>query len=89
MQLAINAVILAVAFTVVTRLMQFRKAPLNRFIKKLRFLTNGFKLVTSTTEQVAALRSHGVKDTRSYSHAELLTRFVKYSFVVLVRLTCQ
>ncbi|RKL35174.1 hypothetical protein BFJ70_g8032 [Fusarium oxysporum] len=75
MQLAINAVILAVAFTVVTRLMQFLKAPLNRFIKKLRFLTNGFKLVTSTTEQeVAALRSHGVKDTRSYSHAELLTR---------------
>ncbi|KAF4959450.1 hypothetical protein FGADI_1671 [Fusarium gaditjirri] len=75
MQLAINAVILAVAFTVFTWLVQSRKVPINRFVKKLRFLTNGFRLGAPTTEQeLVTLRNHAIHGTRPYSCAELLTR---------------
>ncbi|KAJ4138417.1 hypothetical protein NW768_002248 [Fusarium equiseti] len=44
MQLAINAIILVLAFTVVAKPIQFRKA-VNRLIKKLRSATNGFEKV--------------------------------------------
>ncbi|KAH7148028.1 YqcI/YcgG family-domain-containing protein [Fusarium sp. MPI-SDFR-AT-0072] len=75
MQLAINAVILFIAVTAVARLIHFRKAPINQFIKKLRFIMNGFKLKTLATEQKEATSlPDNVNGTRSFSQAELLTR---------------
>ncbi|KAF5551497.1 ycgG [Fusarium phyllophilum] len=75
MQLAINAVILLVAVTVVAKLIQYRKAPINRFIKKLGFLTNGSKLGTSASKQEeTTLCNDDVNENRSPSLTELLTR---------------
>jgi hypothetical protein len=76
MQLAINAIIFVLAFVVVAKPLQFRKA-ISQFIKKLRFVTDGFKLGTFVSElEKAALLPDDVDETRPFSHAELLTRFV-------------
>ncbi|KAG5753348.1 hypothetical protein H9Q70_004017 [Fusarium xylarioides] len=75
MQLAINAVILFIVVSVVTRLIQSRKAPINHFIKKLRFLTNGSKLgIPAPKQEEATLRTDDVNEPWSSSLAELLTR---------------
>lgn len=75
MQLAINAVILFTAATVVAKLIQFRKAPIDQFIKKLRFITNGFKLGTPPSKhEEAALRADDVNEIPSSSATQLLTR---------------
>ncbi|CZR45686.1 uncharacterized protein FPRO_15138 [Fusarium proliferatum ET1] len=75
MQLAINAVILFTAVTVVAKLIQFRKAPINQFLKKLRFITNGFKLGTPPSKhEEAALRVDDVNEIPSSSSTDLLTR---------------
>ncbi|KAF5989788.1 hypothetical protein FBULB1_633 [Fusarium bulbicola] len=75
MQLAINAIILSIAVTVATRLIQSRKAPINQLVKKLRSLTNGSKFRAPVSKQEeAASHTHGVNETQSSHSAELLTR---------------
>ncbi|KAG5796621.1 hypothetical protein H9Q69_004371 [Fusarium xylarioides] len=75
MQLAINAIILFIAVSVVTRLIRSRKAPINHFIKKLRFLTNSSKVgIHASKQEEATLRTDDVNETLSSSLAELLTR---------------
>lgn len=88
MQLAINAVILFIVVTVVAKLIQFRKAPISQFIKKLGFITNGFKLWTPPSKQEEALRTDDVNEAPSSPLAELLTRFATYSSGAIARLTC-
>jgi hypothetical protein len=87
MQIAVNAVMFVIVFVVVTKPMQIRKA-INQFIRKLRFVTNGFKLKTPTSErEEAALLPDDVDEIRLFSHSELLTRFVTCLAAVLARLT--
>jgi hypothetical protein len=87
MQIAINAVIFVIAFAVITQPIEIRKA-INRFIKKLRLVKNGFIIKTPTSEwEEAALLSDDVAKIRPSSHLELLTRFVTSSSVILTRLT--
>lgn len=86
MQIAINAVILVIAFLVVTKPLQIRKA-FNQFIKNLKFVINSFKLNTSASErEEAALLPETFSENRSSSHLELLTRFVTCSSTTSTRL---
>ncbi|KAI6760430.1 hypothetical protein HG530_009290 [Fusarium avenaceum] len=74
MQIAINAVILAIAFMVAIKPLQIRKA-INQFIKKIKFVVYGSKLNTSPSErEEAALLPDNYSRTRPSSHLELLTR---------------
>ncbi|KAH7239404.1 YqcI/YcgG family-domain-containing protein [Fusarium tricinctum] len=74
MQIAINAVILVIAFAVATKPLQIRKA-FNQFIKKLKSVMNGFKLNTPASERKeATLLPDNFSKTRPFSHLELLTR---------------
>lgn len=88
MKIAINAIVFVIAFAVVTKPTKIRKA-FKQFIKKLRFITNGFKLKTPTSEQEeASLLPNDVNEFQPVSHSELLTRFVTSSAAVLAKLTC-
>ncbi|KAM0311597.1 hypothetical protein ACHAPQ_012366 [Fusarium lateritium] len=74
MQIAINAIIFAIAFVAITKPIQFRKA-LNQFIKKLRFVTNIFKLKIPISKwEETSLLSDDIDEIRPFSHLELLTR---------------
>jgi hypothetical protein len=82
MQIAINAVILVIAFAVATKPLQIRKA-FNQFIKKLKSVMNGFKLNTPASERKeATLLPDNFSKTRPFSHLELLTRFVTCLFAI-------
>lgn len=79
MQLAIDVVIFAAAFAIVAKLIQQCRKPINQFVKRLRFVTDGFKAETPPSEwEKAALFHNKVDEPRPFSHAELLTRFVTY-----------
>lgn len=82
MLLAFNAIILALAFAVVAKPIQFRKA-VNRLIKRLRAATYGF-------EKVALLPNEfdEVLLPSDPENVELLTKFVTSSSFILARLTC-
>jgi hypothetical protein len=82
MQLAINAIILVLAFTVVAKPIQFRKA-VNRLIKKLRSATNGFEKVALLPNEFEEIQL--LSDSEN---VELLTKFVACSSFILARLTC-
>ncbi|SPJ78790.1 uncharacterized protein FTOL_07181 [Fusarium torulosum] len=74
MKIAINAIVFVIAFAVVTKPTKIRKA-FEQFIKKLRFITNGSKLKTPTSEQEeASLLPNDVNEFQPVSHSELLTR---------------
>ncbi|KAL2204892.1 hypothetical protein CC79DRAFT_1323653 [Sarocladium strictum] len=74
MQLAINIVVLAVAFAAVTKPAQFRKV-INQLLKELRFVTNGFALGKYAFEQDETAHTLGdFNQVPSEAHAELLTR---------------
>lgn len=88
MQLAINAVILAVAFAAVAKPAQFRKA-INQLLKELRLITNGLTLVKYGSEQdKTPFFSEDMGQERPGASAELLTRFVRHWPRTLLRLTC-
>jgi len=76
MQLAINIVVLAVAFAAVAKPAQCRKV-INQLLKELRFVTNGFALGKYAFEQDET--AHALDDfnqVSSIAQAELFTRFV-------------
>ncbi|KAG5663579.1 hypothetical protein KAF25_001515 [Fusarium avenaceum] len=74
MIIAINAVILVIAFVVATKPLQIRKA-FDQFIKNLKFVINGFELNTPGSERKeVALVPDNFSENRSSSHLELLTR---------------
>lgn len=76
MQLAINALILVVAFAVAAKQKQFQKA-IYQCMKKLRLVTNSFNFGTPASERKqATLLPNDVDETWPVLHAELLTRFV-------------
>ncbi|KIL84954.1 hypothetical protein FAVG1_11824 [Fusarium avenaceum] len=74
MQIAINAVILVIAFVVATKPLQIRKA-FYQFMKNLKFVINGFELNTPGSERKeVALVPDNFSENRSSSRLELLTR---------------
>ncbi|CEI70894.1 unnamed protein product [Fusarium venenatum] len=70
MQLAINAILFVVAFSILSDIIRFQRT-INHLIKKLRSATNDFRLRKSPSKRDAVALTLRLLPT---SHAELLTR---------------